>query len=89
MGIQLEENNFDQTQISNVFSLYYNLKFCPARQGAFVDREKLMCWIQDLQEGLDRNNQNRLFGMISWKNVISISSGARWVTILLNQYERL
>ena len=66
-GNTVGENNFDQTQISNVFSLYYNLKFCPARQGAFVDREKLMCWIQDLQEGLDRNNQNRLFGMILGK----------------------
>ena len=66
-GNSVRENALDQTQISNVFSLYYNLKFCPARQGAFVDREKLVRWIQDLKEGLERNNQNRLFGMILGK----------------------
>ncbi len=66
-GKPVVENGLDQTQISNVFSLYYDLKFCPARQGGGVDREKLMCWIQKLKEGLDRNNQNRLFGMILGK----------------------
>lgn len=66
-GKSLIENGLDQTQISNVFSLYYDLKFCPARQEKFVDRERLVCWIQELKEGLDRNNQNRLFGMILGK----------------------
>jgi hypothetical protein len=56
-----EGNNLNEQQISNVFSVYYNLKFCPAERECIVDKNALLLWVKEFEEGLKKNNQIRLF----------------------------
>lgn len=63
-GNTCEGNAYSAEQISSVFSLYYNIKFCPAENKGKVDKEKLYAWIEELKEGLNRNKQMRVFTML-------------------------
>lgn len=55
-GIQLNDKN-----ISSIYSLYYDIKFCPAEEDGMVDAEKLERWVTDFEKGLIKNKQHRLF----------------------------
>jgi len=55
-GVEIEENT-----ISSVFTLYYNLHFCPAEDNGQVNSDKLRQWIGKFRVGLKNNKQERLF----------------------------
>lgn len=61
-GVELDESN-----ISSIYSLYHDLKFCPAEENGKIDAEKLENWIYDLEKGLKNNKQSRLIDMILGK----------------------
>lgn len=66
-GNPVEGIDLNESQIGSLFSLYYNLEFCPAEYGTTIDTEKLMCWVKGLEDGLNNNNQTRLFGVLLGK----------------------
>lgn len=55
-GMQLDDKN-----ISSLYSIYFEIKFCPAEENGIIDAEKLARWITDFEEGLIKNKQYRLF----------------------------
>lgn len=75
-GNSIKGINLDQSQISNIYLLYDNLKFFPAKQGDLINRVKFKWWIQELREGLNRNNQSRLLGMVLGKVLSNSPKGA-------------
>ncbi|MBE6119217.1 MAG: hypothetical protein E7189_02070 [Erysipelotrichaceae bacterium] len=58
---------FNGEQIGSLYVFYHNLSFCPACEGNTVNRDKLFHWIEELEEGLKMNNQNRLLGSVLGK----------------------
>lgn len=60
-GNRVSEMQLDDKNISSIYSLYFDIRFCPAEEKGIVDSEKLEKWVADFEEGLKKNNQYRLF----------------------------
>lgn len=66
-GESVNAKEVDKQNISSIYSLYHNLKFCPAVEGGYVDADKLINWISELEVGLTKNKQLRLLDMLLGK----------------------
>lgn len=56
-----QEKTYEDQIISNVYSLFYDAKFCPAESEGKVNKEKLFGWIAELKELLAKQKQASLF----------------------------
>jgi len=66
-GKKVDEIDVDENITSSIYSLYHDLKFCPAEEDGRIKAEKLKQWITEFEEGLIKNRQLRLADMVLGK----------------------